>query len=289
MKKTLLSLLPAFLLSGGAAFGQLYVYDGFSSGDYTDGVTVDGLGGGSGWSGNWSVDASANANNINRYHGSSYSLDYTDSNANSLVTNAGGLELKAAGSGAAPLSRDFTQAVDGELWFSFLNIRTSTHSWGWDLQFLDAAGGIQFRVQNASSSGYFRINQGGATSNIELTNHTTDPLPEGQFFVGRVTNLGSGSANSSLSVWANPNNLLDLDAGAAATASLTDRQVEAISRFGFVKGANHTGYFDEFRVGGSLDAVAPIPEPATYAAWLGLLSIGLLALRRRRASGREQA
>ncbi|MEX2382150.1 MAG: PEP-CTERM sorting domain-containing protein, partial [Opitutales bacterium] len=104
----------------------------------------------------------------------------------------------------------------------------------------------------------------------------------GQLFVGRVTNVGSGSGDSALSVWVNPDNLLDLDEGAAATASLANRQVEAITQFAFVKGANHTGFFDELRVGGSFDSVAPIPEPATWALWGGLLSLGALAWRRRR-------
>jgi hypothetical protein len=280
MKKTLSFLLPLSLLAT-AAFGQLYTDEGFSSAVFTSGTTVHNQGSGSGWNGNWAVDASANANNIHRYWASGYALDYTDLHGNSLLTTPGSLQLRSAGSGNGPLSRPFAEPAAGEVWFSFLNIRTSTQAWGYELQFLDAGGAIQFRIEN-DGSGNFRLNQtSGSTAALSITNHTADEAPQGQLFVGRVTNAGSGTNNASLTVWVNPANLLDLSEGAAATASLSGRQIDAISQFAFAKGANQTGYFDELRIGGSAESVMPIPEPATWALWTGLLGLVLLGWRKR--------
>ncbi len=281
MKKTIATLISAPFLLAVAAYGQSVVYDGFPSDAYSDGSTVDALGAGFGWADNWSVDVSANESNVNRYWASSYSLNYTDSHGNSLVTSPGSLELRAAGSGAGALNRPFAEPASGEVWFSFLNIRTTDGGWNYDLQFLDAGGGIQFRIQN-DGSGNFRLNQdGGSVAVLDIVNHTTDEEPQGQLYVGQLTNVGSGAADSTITVWANPTNLLDLTEGAEAVASLTNREVLALASFNFDKGANPTGFFDEFRIGASAADVMPIPEPATYAVWLGVFAAGLLYWRRR--------
>lgn len=289
MKRLVALLSSATILSVSAASAQSVVYDGFSVSDYTDGATVDSLGGGAGWDGNWSVDTSANESNLNRYWASSYSLGYTDTHGNNLVTSPGSLELRAAGSGAGALNRPFSEPASGEVWFSFLNIRTTDDSWNYDLQFLDAGGGIQFRIQN-DGSGNFRLNQdGGSVASLDIVNHTTDEEPQGQLFVGQLTNVGSGSADSTMTVWVNPDNLLDLSEGAEAVAALTDREVSALASFNFDKGANTTGFFDEFRIGASAGEVMPIPEPATYAWWLAAVTAGVLLWRRRAARSRVPA
>lgn len=283
MKKLVASFLVASAFTATAAFGQLLVYDGFSSNDYTAGATVNALGGGIGWAADWSVDTAANDNNIHRYWGTTHSLGYTDNHANSLVTSPGGLELRGAGSGAGALNRVFADPVSGDLWFSFLNIRTTDSGWNYDIQFRDAGGGLQFRIQN-DGNGNFRLSQAaGGVAGLAIQNYNlVDEFPDGQLFVGHVTNVGSGSADSTITVWVNPANLLDLSEGAEATASLANRQVDAIGQFHFDKGAATTGFFDELRVGASAGDVMPIPEPATYALWLGAVAAGVLLLHRRR-------
>lgn len=278
-----LSLLIALL----PAVTHASVYEGFALSELDPGdpnpITISGQGSGSGWDGNWTVDATANVNNPFRYGASDYSLGYTDSLGNSLQTSPGSLGLFSAGSGASALNRPFSDPPTGEVWFSFLNIRTSSESWNYELQFLGGDDdSIQFQLQNSSDTGKFRINA-GSTALLDLQNHTADPDPEGQLFVGRVTNVSSGSANSAITVWINPTSLLDIEAGAAASASLTGRQVDSITQFNFNKGTVHSGYFDELRVGSSSLSVTPtvIPEPSTYALGLGL-AVGAFLLRRQK-------
>lgn len=264
------------------AINHASVYEGFTLPELTAGQTINGQGSGGGWDSNWTVDATANVNNPLRYQASTYSLDYTDALGNSLQTSPGSLGLFSAGSGDSALNRPFSTPATGEVWFSFLNIRTSNENWGYQLQFLGADDSVQFQLQNNSNTGTFRINA-TSTASLPLQNHTTDENPQGQLFVGRVTNVNSGLGNSVITVWINPTNLLDIGAGATVSAELTGRTVASITQFNFLKGTTTTGYFDEFRVGNSSESVMPtvIPEPSTYALVLGL-ALGALLLRRQK-------
>ena len=280
MKKLLVLVSSCLIVSVGSLSAQLYVYEGFSTSDFTSGVTVNGLGGGSGWDGNWSVDATNNPNNPNRYRGSDYSLTFSDTVGNNLVTTSGSLAGHPAGSGVGGMFRSFENPISGEVWISFLTVRTADVNWGWQFLFNDAAGETQFRIQNEGANNRFRLNADG-TSALVFNNLDTAEEPVGQFYVVRVTNVGSGEADANITLWANPNDLTDLAAGAAASTALNNQTVNSLSQFAFLKDANPTGYFDELRIGGSFADVAPIPEPRAYALMAGLLGLLLVSLRRR--------
>ncbi len=285
--KTKLTTLLALAVAGGLLHGQSSVYDGFSVNDYTANETINALGGGSGWTGNWAVNLS-NENNALRYQGSSVSLGYTDSVGNSLITTPGSLELHPGGAGGGELSRSFDSAFSGEVWVSFLNIRTQNGSWNWQIQFADAGGAVQVNVQNASNTGRFRLQAGGETSgNMGILNYDTDWAPgdDAQLYLMQITNVGSGSADAGVTLWANPNNLEDLTAGAAASLTLSGLQLNDISQFIFNKGAgvDQVGFFDELRIGTSAADVLPIPEPRFYAALFGMLALAFVVYRKRRA------
>lgn len=279
MKKHGSILLAGMLLASAGLTAQ--IYDGFSSSVYTVDETVNQLGGGSGWANDWNVNLSGSANNFLRYQGSSNSLGYTDSMGNSLYTTPGSLALRAGGAGAGELSRNFTSPLTGEVWVSFLNIRTAAGAWNWEYTFA-SDGGTSFRIQNNSNTGFFRLEHSGATSNTNLTNYDLSADPEAQLFVLRITNVGSGSADSQISLWINPTDITDINAGAASTAVLNNRQINDIQGFVFNKGAgvDQTGYFDELRFGASSADVLPIPEPSTYAMLTGIFAFIAIALRR---------
>lgn len=263
-------------------------YDGFSTADYNDGETIDGLGGGENWSDNWSVNTSGSFNNIHRYHGSNFSLNYTDNFGNSLVTDSGSLELKTAGGGAGEAGRTLGSSANGDVWVSFLNIRTSSENWNWAFEFHDSTSSqSQLLIQNWSDQNKFRLNQDGATSVLDLDNRDLSGTPEGQLYLLHISNVGSGLANSDITLWGNPNNLEDLSAGAEAVTSLSNRQVDSFDTFIFDKGVNPTGFFDELRIGETSAEVLPIPEPRVYALMAGLLSLAFVIVRKRRSTKGE--
>jgi hypothetical protein len=282
MNKTFSLLLSSFLFTG-LASAELFLYEGFSSATFTSGATVHGSGSGSGWSGNWVV-SNHSAANANRFLASAYSLGYSDGQGNSLLTTPGSLAAAVSGSGASFVARDFATGLTGEVWISFLTVRTGEINWGWELGLRDGAGNVQFLLQNNSNTNNFRINAASpsGTANLVFNNLDTSPEPVGQLYVLRVTNVGSGSANSNITLWANPNDLTDISAGAAATVSLTNRTVNALGQFSFLNDVNPTGYVDEIRVGSSFASITPIPEPRTYALIAGGLFLGLALYRRRR-------
>ena len=284
MKAKLTTTLLALAIAGASVHGQILVADGFSVDEYDDGTTINGLAGGSGWDGNWAVNLS-DPNNALRYQGSNVSLGYTDTVGNSLVTTPGSLELHPGGSGAGELSRSFGDSLSGEIWISFLNIRTQNGNWNWQMQFADAGGTAQINVQNHSSNGQFRLQAGGSTSsNLSLLNYDTnwEPGDDAQLYLIQATNVGSGSADASVTLWANPNDLENLTVGAAASVSLSNVQVDTLSQFIFDKGAgtDQTGFFDELRIGTSSADVLPIPEPRVYAALFGAFALIFAGYRR---------
>lgn len=264
--------------------GQI-AYDGFSTGTYPAGQTINNLTGGEGWDDAWSVNTS-NVNNPLRYQGSTVSLGYTDSVGNNLATTPGSLELLAGGSGAGELSRNLASSLSGEVWMGFLNIRTSSGSWNWQIQLANAAGSVQANIQNNSNTGKFRLLAGGQTSgNLTLDNFDTswNPGDNAQLYLLQLTNVGSGTANATATLWANPLNIEDLAAGAESSVTLTGIQLDTIDQFIFNKGAgaDQTGYFDELRIGTSAEEILAIPEPRVYALLAGIFSLAIVVMRRR--------
>jgi hypothetical protein len=168
----------------------------------------------------------------------------------------------------------------------FLNIRTDSGDWNWQIQLANASGSAQANIQNSSNSGKFRLQAGGSTSsNLTIDNFDTDwsPGDNAQLYLLQLTNVGSGEANATATLWANPLDLDDLSAGAASSVTLTGLQLDTITQFIFDKGAgvDQTGYFDELRIGTSSADILAIPEPRVYALLAGLFTMGFVVLRRR--------
>jgi hypothetical protein len=102
-----------------------------------------------------------------------------------------------------------------------------------------------------------------------------------------VTRIEFNGANSSAHLWVNPTGLGGIDPSlGTATASITGRTLDEIAFRNvqiYIDNSPNQGSFDEIRLGTTFASVTPIPEPSTVAAILGALTLGVLALRRRRS------
>ncbi len=237
------------------------IYDGFATaGPYTDGETINGLDGGSGFTGPWEVDLSSNEENDERYTASGEALNYSDG-SDDLATSLGTLRLVARGSGKALLRRTFPEQ-SGEVWFSFLTVMTTDSNWNWAIGLEDAAQGQQIALQNYSSSSVFRIHVDGTSQVLNGVDPFDDPADgvTPALVVGRILNAGSGEADGSVEVWINPSDLTDLSAGAEANGMVAEQTLPSLSSFFFDKGAAPEGYLDEVRIGSSYEAVVPTGE-----------------------------
>ncbi|HKJ90877.1 MAG TPA: hypothetical protein VJ960_07080, partial [Oceanipulchritudo sp.] len=237
------------------------IYDGFAnSGPYVNGETINGLAGGSGFTGPWEVDLSSNEENWGRYLASGEAMNYSDGSED-LATSLGALSLVARGSGKALLRRSFPEQ-SGEVWFSFLTVMTTDTNWNWSIGLEDADEGQQIALQNYSSSSVFRINVNGTSQVLNGVDPFDDPVDgvSPALVVGRILNAGSGVADGSVEVWINPGDLTDLTAGAEANGIVSEQNLPSLSSFFFDKGAAPEGYLDEVRIGASFNEVVPTGE-----------------------------
>lgn len=281
------TLLPIIILSltSASLYGQVLSYDGFSSLDYTESVTINGGSGGSGWSSNWSVNLQSIDNPL-RYQGSSVSLKYTDLQGRSLLTTPGSLELVEAGAGAGEIRRSF-DSLTGDVWISFLNMRTEDSTQNWDFWLMDSAGGEEFKINYITASGgrlaiYYEGTQWSYQLNFDPKDTAWTPANDADFYVMQISNVGSGNADASVTLWANPVDLTDLDAGSAASVVRSGMQIDELGQFGFNKGRTPTGYFDELRIGSSYLDVTAVPEPSVYSILVGLFAFAFIRYSRGR-------
>ena len=267
---------------GSSLCGAVIAYEGFDTATYTDGDTINGLNGGTGWTSNWTVDLSANANNANRYQGSSSSMGYSDG-TESLVTDSGSMGAAAAGSGGGPLRRTFT-ATTGTVWFSLLSVMTTDTSWNWELGLEGSSEGQEVGIQNYSSDSIYRLNINETPNNMPGVDPYDDPSDgvSAALLVGRIQNAGSGSADGTVDVWINPTDITDPTAGAAASGSVTGATLPTLSSFFFDKGATPEGFIDEIRIGTTMADVTPVPEPSLMGLLAGMAALGLVVRYRRR-------
>lgn len=99
--------------------------------------------------------------------------------------------------------------------------------------------------------------------------------------VGRFEIAANGSASTSYSVFSGSDDLprSEPESFDFSNSGTYNNPIVAVDIF---NRTTQGSYFDEFRVGTDWADVAPIPEPATITALVGLISFGLVFLRRRR-------
>lgn len=249
---------------------------------YTDGVLRDKGAAGGGWSDGWGV-------------GSTTARVYAFSGEN-LSYSGGGYAITQTGSGAVSgdfnafrgVNRPISSTLSGTVWFSFLveNSEATDHT---GVLFNHNAGndydrGTNYVIDVAGEALTIVHSSPAATS---TASGVSLALGSTHLIVGSLT-LGAG--NDTLSVWANPADLLNLGA-----ADLTNSDIDvgsSLTEFGvFSYGATNDlggsyGFVDALRLsdgagdeGAAFAAVTGVPEPGVSA--LILLGLGGLAMRRR--------
>lgn len=279
-KLTLFSTVVTLGFACSALLGNSFIYEGFATEAFPAGEEIHNRGGGTGWDGVWAVSPDSQAP---RYLASSYSLGYTAPSGQTLATAPGSMSLQTSGAGGAPVARDFASSISGEVWISFLSVRTSDHSWNWEFRFANEEGASQFLIRNHSASSQFQIFKDGdnQSANLQLSNQDLSADPVSHLYLVRLTNVGSGEANSEVTLYGNPAALAgDFDGTAEAFVTLSGIEVATLTEFAFDKGVNPTGYFDELRIGGSAADVLPIPEPTTFALFLSIFAVAFVIRRR---------
>jgi hypothetical protein len=132
-------------------------------------------------------------------------------------------------------------------------------------------GDDQFRLWDSS---------GGATGTNTLNEWTFGNETNGGSFllIGRLTFNGSGDETLDFTI--NPNSTVEGDATWKTVSA--DTGVESLSYFGVYAnvGDNQTMIIDDILIGTDYSSV--VPEPSTYALFMGLAGLGFLLLRRRK-------
>lgn len=289
----------ALLVSATTASAQLIAYEGF---DYATGT--DNLGtqnGGSGFSAAW--PASAGTESV-----VAGSLGYTDSLGNSLITggNSGFFAGGATANASDTIRLLSASRGDGTTtWVSFVADRLGTDFyWAASVQLRSGATGATTEKitvgelsennatvgADAANNWWGLYNQAGAGA---TTANSADGylVSDQSLIILRVDNLAG--ATDTVRMWINPTlGVLPTDASALVTLSgldLTFDRVRIFSRQGDATHANAQFAVDELRLGETFADVTPflaIPEPSTYAAILGGLTLGIAAFRRHRRANR---
>lgn len=241
------------------AQASLLAYEGFS---YGSNQNLNGLAGGSGWSGDWIATGAGPSSHRTSSPGLTYG---------SLPTEGGAMTGNLA---LSNVRREFAPQ-SGRVWASAL-LRFNTLPTNHFLEFKLHAPG------NVNQAAQFKINGGNLSTNHDFGSAAastpwTPTVGETYFIV--FTYAANGA--SPTAVYVNPTLGLAAPQDWAARASFNSTNWGVSSIGGFrLYGDTVNVTLDEIRVGTSFQEVAPVPEPAT----LTLLGAGLaaVALRRRR-------
>lgn len=275
-----LSLIPTIaiaitsLVSAPNANATLLAYEGFN---YSGSLLNSGNDGNSGfgWSTNWKSVTNLSTNSAADLNGSSLSapIGYPTNwiaGGSMRLQNPGGQTVAARGI-AAPARIDLS--ADQTIYFSFLAEKTS--------------GGIavDFRQGNSTIVLQLGVSTGGAvTMNLAGETTTSGTLIANNFtylYVGKVVGSSTGPAEAYFTRYATSQTIPSSEPESWLLSAMTaDSSTLFADRISFSGGSNRTVTFDEIRIGTSWDAVA-VPEPATVALGLGILSLLVVMLRRR--------
>lgn len=272
------------LATSASAPAQLFLYEGF---DYdatkTDGASIAGGNGGTGWSGAWTTTGPL------RY--SSTGLTY--SNGGALVTTGGAMIDNITGGGPNDWAdrQMFSVDTDGTYWFSYLVAApdgASNDVRNWSL--FATTGGNQSTGfgsemgRGADDEIEADIPGGTATSATTYTKDGTAALVVGQALL-------DSTGDDVVNLWVDiPLTVTEGTIGAPESSILLASPTfgDFFTYYNF-PGQNELSTLDEIRLGGSLADVIPVvggqntvPEPASLAIWslLGLALTGYGIVRR---------
>ena len=279
MKAPLWSLIAGIFgtLCASQTHAALIAYDGFS---YTNGATINGTNGGTGWTSAWTADASF----VN--YSSSTALTYSSG----TVSVTGDNRTAIAGGAFSPLVDRTFAAQTGTVYFSFL-FRYEATAGGT----IDADDFVHFMLNNdnatANSGGIGKINSDarlgsriGGSNGGTTTNSATNMIAGNTYFlVGKISASGASGANyDQMDLFINPTS--GTEPGTTSATDVADAGFSSLSHFTIrtnAVDANDAFLFDELRVGTTFADVVPvIPEPSV--GLLAIAGLGVAIARRRR-------
>lgn len=242
---------------------QTLAYDGFNvPGDYAEGISVNGVNGGTGF-GAWNAPG---------FDAQAGSLEYT--NGGTLATTAG-RAVVVGGDGFNITGRTFTPVSTGSLWVSWLwspvDLAGNANYSGLGVSF--SGGGDLVYVGDDGDPGddTLRVSiNGSKTVGPVLTSGTT-------YFTAVHVDFTTGTVE----VFFNPT-----VGGAGPGTALRTESGLSIGELGsllILGNGNAATTFDEIRLGTTYASVSPVPEPSTIALLLGSGLLVVFAARRSRA------
>jgi len=271
MKKILISFLFSSLAT--AVSAVTIAYDGFN---YGTGAGVPGSNGGSGWSAGWQANGTDVGQIVsgNVTYGNVGYDGQSTGNRLSWTNGANGdgwsrqLSSARGGSDTTYVSflMEYNRTVPTESFYIGLDTQIrNPRSWA-ATRFRFARNGVdtsQTNVQYFNGSTWVQL---GSTLNVDTTNPT-------------LVVMGLNAATDTLEMWLNPTNL-------GGTAPSADISVGSITIGGFdwinFAGEWNNWELDEVRMGTAYADVTPVPEPSTYAMILGVLTLGIGFITRKR-------
>lgn len=285
-------------------------YEGFDTLGALAGTSPTNNGDAIEWSGTWGAPGAGTANVI------AGNLGYTDSLGNQLVTGAGNGHLYQAapstgGTNNQPtILLSTTRGESTTTWISFVGQRLGPDGY-WAASFQLRTSALETLAVGELSTGtvpaadaemakdlwgmFARANLSGATA-TDGSDNTADgySIFNQSLILIRIDNVVG--AGDTARMWVNPDlSIAPSDASASVTLTGFDMAFDRVRLFAR-RGTATAGQagvelaLDEIRIGGSFADVTPflaIPEPSTYAAILGGLTLGLAVWRRSRRERRD--
>lgn len=244
---SLAGLTTSLILSTVIAHSAVIVEDSF------DGVAVNN--GGSGWFGfsNWN----------NNEFGANLTFG-------SLATSG---QASTLSDPFGQTGREYPTISSGTIWISWIQNVGSVVGERAFVSFSNE-GSMRFQIgqKNDSPDSSFRLYGSDQTpvKNTGISNN-------GTHFLAVSLNLDNGD----LALYVDPTGLGSGSSPSIAATVTHNFGATSIGQFTFERRFN-TFTFDELRIGTTWADVSPIPEPSTYAALIGSVSLGLVIARRRR-------